>query len=161
MVEDKVVLYGEMSSMKKILEGDQKPTFRSGLSAAIKQTGLKSTVTVVVDLESLPERERKSMERDLGRDLPGFADAFPGMKVLTLQFNATDKLKATAAVTCKDADTAAATLKVGEAGLAKIKGLTKNPNADKLPPEVQEAAQRFRQNARRRQVFQQGSPGSR
>ncbi|MBI1831305.1 MAG: hypothetical protein HYR84_07645 [Planctomycetes bacterium] len=125
VVEDNVVLYSRMDSMKKVLERNQKPKFSAGVAAGLKEAGVKSTLTVLLDLEALPERDRKNTARDLGRQIPGAEEAFENLKYLTLKANAPDKVSVVGTVTCKDAASAADTLKLAEAGLVILKGKLK------------------------------------
>jgi len=138
VAEENVVLFSRMESMKKILEGNRKPKFSSGVAAGLKEVGLKASLTVLLDLEAMPERERKEAARGLAREIPGAAEAFETFKFLTLQGNAPDKVSLVGTLACKDADSAANAVKLAKIGLGNIKEKIKkfDPNIPKSDQEL-------------------------
>jgi hypothetical protein len=135
VIEGKYVLYGPLKAMTKILERNKKPTFSPRVENALKQTGLTSALTMVLDIEELPEREKKSMVRDLGKQVPGLEAVAANMQTLTVQLNESGKVKGVATLSCKDAANAADVKKVADAGVVLLKGHLKfDP---KQPEELQ------------------------
>jgi len=137
VVEGKYVLFGMLQSVQKVLERDKKPVFSARVEAGLKKTGLANTLTVVLDLDGLLERERAFMLKDLGHQFPGLETVAGGMQTFALRINAADKVKVLASLTCKNAESAGDLKKVGDAGLVLFKGLLKDNPQDS--PEIQKA----------------------
>ena len=75
--EDPILDAKAIYTMKNILEGNRKPAFSAGVTSGLKAAGLKSTLTVVMDVAGFPEKMRKEMAEELGREAPAIAyDAF-------------------------------------------------------------------------------------
>lgn len=142
VVEDRTVVYGRLEAVKKILERNKKPVLSAGVQAGLKQTGFASAVTLVMDLQAIPERDKKSMLRDLEKLVPGLADVADGMQTLTVRVNEKDNVTGTATMFCKDAASAAEVKKVLDAGLVTLKGLYKDD--PKLPAKIGETMKEVR-----------------
>jgi hypothetical protein len=137
VVEDKVVLYGRLGSLKKVLERSEKVKLSPGAEAGLKAAGLSEPLTMIIDLQAIPERDSAEMKKALGQVIPGFADAFANARTLTVRASAADQVKAVATVYFKDAASAADAKKVADGGLLAIKGLLADDPQDE--PMVQKA----------------------
>ena len=59
VAESKVVLIGELESIRKVLKRDGKPNFSEGMKAAIKQADFSKTIAVAINVkEVLPKGGR-------------------------------------------------------------------------------------------------------
>jgi hypothetical protein len=142
VVEERTVVYGRLEAVTKILERNKKPVLSAGVQAGLKQTGFASAVTLVMDLQAIPEREKKSMLKDFGKLVPGLADVADGMQTLAVRVNEKDNVTVTATMFCKDAASAANAKKVADDGVATVKGRLKDD--PKLPVEVRETMKEVR-----------------
>jgi hypothetical protein len=121
VIEEKIVLHGNFEMIKRILERNKMPKLSAGIKAGIKEVGAH-TVTMVMDLVNMPQRERDSMIGNLGEMIPGLTDVLGTIQTLTFHETTADKVSASIAITCKDAASASAFHKAAEAGLALLKG---------------------------------------
>jgi hypothetical protein len=142
VVEDNVVLYGRLESVRKVLERNEKVKLSAGAEAGLKAAGLTEPFTMIIDLQAIPERDSTAMQKAFGQVIPGFADVFPSAQTLTVRASAADQLKAVATVYFKDAASAADARKVADAGVVAIKGLLKDDAQDE--PDVQKAKKQVR-----------------
>ncbi|MBI3822823.1 MAG: hypothetical protein HY289_09110 [Planctomycetes bacterium] len=137
VVEEKIVLFGRLEGIRKVLERDKKPVFSPGVAAGIKEAGMKDALLIVFDFSGFPEKEKDRFKRDLDRAFPGAEAVFDSLQTLTVRGNATDAVKATARLTCKNKTAEADVKKAVNAGMDQIKGfLAENPTD---PPEVKKA----------------------
>jgi hypothetical protein len=140
LVEEKTVLFGRIDTLKIVLGRKEKPALSANMKAGLK-AGAADTWTLVIDLQAMPERPKKSLLSDLDR-IAGLTDVFGSVQTLSLRGSSADKIKAFATVACKDAASAAEAKKVADGGLVFLKGELKgDPN---LPPTVQAALKELR-----------------
>jgi len=133
-----VVCAFQMDSLKKILERNKKPTLAPNMEARLKASGVKNMLTMVFDVTAFPEKEKKPLLRDLGKQLPGLENVFDGLQTLTISGTAANQVKVSATMHCKDAATAGDFLKIANGGVIILKGVLKNEEAD-APPEAKES----------------------
>ena len=120
VVEEKIVIFGGLEAIKKVLQRDRKPVFSRGMAAEL-ESGLTGGYTLIVDVNAMPEQERKSLERELGGAIPGFADVLAGVKVLAVRGSAGDDVAVRATLTCKDKPSAESAKNTADVGLALLK----------------------------------------
>ncbi len=128
----------ELDALKKILERNKKPTLSPNMEARLKEAGLKNMLTMVLDVTAFPEKEKKPLLRDLGKQLPGLENVFEGLQTLTVKGSAANQVKVSATMHCKDAATAGDFLKIANGGVIILKTLFKNEEGD-APPEAKDS----------------------
>ncbi len=129
--KDNVLIFGSKEAVK-VLERGTPPQISPAMADAIKSADPTSTAVIALDLKNMPERERKSMKREIM--LPGFEEAIDQVNAAILQGKLGEKLQVTATALCKDDAGAVAVKKVADEGMAAVKFML--GATDKLPPPV-------------------------
>jgi hypothetical protein len=137
VVQDKLVIQGEVEALKKVLERNKPAALRPRLETGIKQVGFADMLNVIVDFASVPPEGRREITRDLERMIPGAEKAISSVQAVTVRVNAGDQVKASATLTCKDAAGAADVKKIADAGVVALKAHLKD---EKIPAEAKELA---------------------
>ncbi len=119
VVEEKIVIFGELEAIKKVLQRDRKPALSRGMAAEL-ESGLTG-FTMIFDVQAMPEDDRREMERNLGRAIPGFGDVLAGVKMFAVRGSAADDVAVRATLTCKDKAGAESAQKAADTGLALFK----------------------------------------
>jgi hypothetical protein len=136
ILEGKYVLHGPQRTLKAILDRNNKPALSSGIAAALKQKGLVDPLTLILDFQGMPQREKKNMLREFDKPFAGVGGVIDRLQTARLSVSGEDTIRATVSLQCKDDATAGEVKKIAETGLATIKGmLIDDP---KLPAQVQE-----------------------
>ena len=129
VVEDRVVLRGGLATLKEILERSPKAALAPGVEAGLKQTGLGSALTLVVDCKAIPAPEKQMLLKLLAPHAPGAADVLGKLHTSTFTANAASDIAASATLRCTDAASAAEAKKIAAALLAAFKDQAKdNPS---------------------------------
>jgi hypothetical protein len=114
-----------LETMKRALEPNRQGVLSPlspAMLAAVKPIS-SSTAGVVIDLQKMPDRDKKGMLDFFGQLVPAFPAAFPSMQTLTVWADEEGQVKLSAQLICKDAASAAEAKKVADAGLEAFKGL--------------------------------------
>ncbi len=85
VVNDRLVVYGFLAPVKAVLERGPKRDASPGVTAALKQKGLRSTLTLVYDIAKVAAGERKYLKKDLAKLAPGAEEVFESFGVFTLR----------------------------------------------------------------------------
>jgi hypothetical protein len=128
LVEPKLVLWGHVALLKKVLEQNQKPTLSANMQAGLQEAGSAAWSTVV-DFEGLQKPQRElEMElqfaplKELGEKLK--------YMVKVIRFNNNGTVQGSIALYCTNAAGAADARKLVEAALADLKkALAVDPKA--------------------------------
>jgi hypothetical protein len=136
VVESKLVLFGQLEPMKKILERNKKPELSANLKTGLQIAGLTNSIAVVWDIEGMPKSWREDLVARFAKTFPDAKDVADNVKLLAIKVNEIGQVNAAMTLVCKDSASAGTTKKAADAALVTFKG--KLVADDKAPPELQE-----------------------
>lgn len=142
IVDPKLVVFGKVPELKKILERNKKPALSASMQAALNEADLTSPVALLIDVEGLPQWSRDAAAKHLPKVVPDTAAVINSTKYIAVKFTEAGTINGSATIAYKDAKSAAGGKEMAE-GL--VKNIKASLNDVKLPPNMTEKLNAMRQ----------------
>ncbi len=144
VVEDKLVLFGSVPDLKKILERNKKPALAANLQAGMKEANFSNVASFVLDIQGMPQWAREEMAKNLSKTSPAIEGLAEQVKLLAIKVNEDGQVKGSATLFCKDAAGAGKVHKAAAMVLADLKSKLKDdPTAPAPKQELIKGARMF------------------
>jgi hypothetical protein len=134
VAESKVVLWGQLPVLTKILERNKKSEQSANLKTELKEAPLTSEVMLVLDIENMPPWRREIMMQPWIANFPETKDVADKLKLLAVKMSEAKSVKGTATLWCKTKSNATEIKKIADSVQAGLPDKLK----DKALPDQQE-----------------------